>query len=180
MPNPKPKATRTEPPMALNATPTPTRKPRTARRSVAPPIPVTVVSPPTPASKRPTIETTPAAAPPGKQAQVLALLHRPAGATIAEMMVATGWMAHSVRGLLSAGIKRKLGLMVTSTVEPERGRIYRIGQPAPLIPPTAPLQDSAVAGTAGRGTKTVRRRRITREAASGSSTDTDRISDTAG
>lgn len=103
----------------------------------------------------------PQAAPPlGKQAHVLALLQRPAGATIAEMMTVTGWMAHSVRGLLSAGIKRKLGLTVTSAVEPERGRVYRVAQPAPVTPPPTPGPTDQVAGPTNPPTKTgVRRKR---------------------
>ena len=64
-----------------------------------------------------------------KQAQVIAMLHRAAGATIEEIVDATGWQRHSVRGLISGALKKKLGLDVASAKE-ERGRVYRIDQRA--------------------------------------------------
>ena len=45
---------------------------------------------------------------------VISLLNRRSGATLKEIMAATGWQAHSVRGLISAQISRKLGLRVES------------------------------------------------------------------
>lgn len=60
-----------------------------------------------------------------KQADVIALLNRPEGATIAEVVAQTGWQPHTVRGLFSGTLKKKLGLTLTSECE-ERGRIYRI------------------------------------------------------
>lgn len=54
------------------------------------------------------------------------LLERPSGATIEEMMKATGWQQHSVRGVLSGVLKKRLGLSVSSA-QADRGRIYRIG-----------------------------------------------------
>ena len=60
-----------------------------------------------------------------KQAKVIDLLRRPGGASIKEMMKATGWQPHSVRGVMSGMLKKKLGLTITSAAE-ERGRVYRI------------------------------------------------------
>ena len=58
-----------------------------------------------------------------KQAQIIALLQRPEGASIAEIVAATGWLAHSARGLISGGLKKKLGLQITSQKEEGRGSV---------------------------------------------------------
>ena len=71
-----------------------------------------------------TAEVSPAS-PRGKIGVVVDLLRRPEGATAAELMAATGWQAHSVRGAISGAIKRKLGLTVLSA-KTEAGRTYRI------------------------------------------------------
>ena len=62
-----------------------------------------------------------------KQAQIIALLERPEGASITEIVAATAWQAHSARGLISGVLKKKLGLAVGSTKEDGRGAVYRIG-----------------------------------------------------
>lgn len=64
-------------------------------------------------------------APKGKVAVLVALLRQPSGATIGEMMAATGWQAHSVRGAMSGSIKKALGTEVVSE-KAEAGRVYRI------------------------------------------------------
>lgn len=56
---------------------------------------------------------------------VIALLSRPRGATLDEMMKATGWQAHSVRGFLAGTLKKKLGRPALSEVT-DRGRVYRV------------------------------------------------------
>lgn len=43
---------------------------------------------------------------------MIELMQRPAGATLLELMTATGWQAHSVRGIISGVLRKKLGLQV--------------------------------------------------------------------
>lgn len=63
--------------------------------------------------------------PSSKQAAVLAMLREPGGTTIDAIMKATGWQQHSVRGFLTAVIKKKMGLNLVSAVDGEQ-RVYRI------------------------------------------------------
>jgi Protein of unknown function (DUF3489) len=60
-----------------------------------------------------------------KQAQVIGLLQRPAGATIDEMAAAMGWQRYTVRGPIAGALKKRLGLRVVSE-KTERGRVYPI------------------------------------------------------
>ena len=67
-----------------------------------------------------------------KQERLLTLLNRPEGASIEEMMRATDWQQHSVRGFLAGTVKKKLGFLLTSSkhedgvrrycIKPRRGR----------------------------------------------------------
>jgi hypothetical protein len=61
-----------------------------------------------------------------KQAQVLAMLHRPEGATLAQICACTGWQQHTVRGTLAGAFKKKLGLDIMSTKDEGGERVYRI------------------------------------------------------
>jgi len=88
------------------------RAPRLKGQAALAPAPVAPASPYPPAPK-------------GKLGAMINLLRRPEGAQVGELMAATGWQAHSVRGAISGALKKKLGLAVTSE-KTEAGRIYRI------------------------------------------------------
>jgi Protein of unknown function (DUF3489) len=61
-----------------------------------------------------------------KQELILTLLSRPEGASIEEMMQATDWQQHSVRGFLAGTVKKKLGFALTSSKANTDVRRYRI------------------------------------------------------
>ena len=61
-----------------------------------------------------------------KQERVLTLLSQPEGASIEEMMQATDWQQHSVRGFLAGTVKRKLGFSLASLKPNDGARRYRI------------------------------------------------------
>ena len=69
----------------------------------------------------------PAAARDGsKKAEVLGLLQRKGGATLAQIMKATGWQAHSVRGFISGALGKKMGLAVASERREDGERVYSL------------------------------------------------------
>lgn len=61
-----------------------------------------------------------------KTAAILDLLKRAGGVTAKELMVATGWQPHSVRGFLSGTVGKKMGLTVVSTKAEHGERTYSI------------------------------------------------------
>lgn len=61
-----------------------------------------------------------------KQAQIIAMLQRAEGATVAEMVEATGWLAHTVRGCISGALKKKLGLPIAAEKVEGRGMVYKL------------------------------------------------------
>ena len=69
-----------------------------------------------------------------KQDVVLALLRRPQGASVPEMVAATNWQPHSVRGFMSGALKKRLGLEVTSEKDEKGERRYQV----------APTEDAKV------------------------------------
>jgi hypothetical protein len=60
-----------------------------------------------------------------KLATVLKMLRTSDGAGIEDVMLATGWQRHTVRGVISGAIKRRLGLEVASEIR-DGTRVYRI------------------------------------------------------
>lgn len=57
---------------------------------------------------------------------VLEMMRRPGGATMPEIMDATGWQKHSVRGFVAGAVGKKLGIAVESTRREDGIRVYRI------------------------------------------------------
>ncbi len=62
-----------------------------------------------------------------KQAALIAMLQRPEGATIGDVVEATGCQPHTVRGALAGALKKRLGLTIASEKVENRGRVYRLG-----------------------------------------------------
>ena len=62
-----------------------------------------------------------------KNAKILELLRQPNGTTLQDLVTATGWQAHSVRGFLSAVVGKKLGLKLESSKREDGQRVYQIG-----------------------------------------------------
>jgi hypothetical protein len=61
-----------------------------------------------------------------KTEKILELLKRSGGASLAEIMKATGWQPHSVRGFISGTLGKKMGLKVDSAKNEAGERVYSI------------------------------------------------------
>ncbi|MTI15134.1 DUF3489 domain-containing protein [Sansalvadorimonas verongulae] len=75
---------------------------------------------------KPSKPNKPKARPGSKLDQVITMLMRSEGATIAQMMEQTGWQQHTVRGTLAGALKKRLGLTVESEKTNGEDRVYRI------------------------------------------------------
>jgi hypothetical protein len=63
-----------------------------------------------------------------KKAEVVEMMQRKGGCTLAEIMKATGWQAHTVRGFVSGTLGKKMGLTVTSTKSDQGERTYSLAR----------------------------------------------------
>ncbi len=59
-------------------------------------------------------------------AAVVAMLRKAEGATLAEIMKATGWQSHSVRGFVSGSLGKAMGLKVESNKRADGQRVYKL------------------------------------------------------
>jgi hypothetical protein len=55
-------------------------------------------------------------------------MERKGGVTLAEIMTATGWQAHSVRGFISGTLGKKMGRTVESTKGENGDRVYTLSK----------------------------------------------------
>lgn len=78
-------------------------------------------------SKRPSKTAEPVVPLGSKQSQLIALMRSPTGATLEQMTTLTGWQPHSVRGVISGAIRKRLKLNVVSAPDDAGVRVYRIG-----------------------------------------------------
>ncbi len=79
-----------------------------------------------PARKAPRAKKATSARRGSKTAKILDLLKRPGGVTLQELIQATGWQPHSVRGFLSGTVGKKMGIHVESFQGDDQQRAYRI------------------------------------------------------
>ena len=108
--------------VAAEAQPAPEAKQKAGRTKAAP----------APAKPAKTAKRSKAAAKPtqarddSKKAKVLVMLGRKGGCTLAEIMKATGWQAHTVRGVISGTLGKKMGLAVASVKNDDGERAYSL------------------------------------------------------
>jgi hypothetical protein len=63
-----------------------------------------------------------------KKDEVIALLSTETGGTLQQLMTATGWQKHSIRGFLSGTLKKKMGLKILSSKNAAGERVYRVAE----------------------------------------------------
>ena len=100
--------------LALGINPEP--KPEPARDAAEPD--ATTNEAPSPRPRQPRAGT--------KQEMLISMLKRPEGATVPEVVAATGWLPHTVRGAIAGALRKRLGLVIGSEKVEGRGRVYRI------------------------------------------------------
>lgn len=87
------------------------------RRSISPVVTGPATNPAEPASQA------------SKQARLLALLQSAQGATTEQIIQTTGWQPHSIRGIISGVLRKKMGLVVVLERAESGERRYRIQSP---------------------------------------------------
>ena len=106
----------------------------TAPRARVPPAKVKSANKTTPAKKgakaahKATAATAEGVRQGSKTAKVLELVKRSGGATLKQLLKATGWQSHSVRGFLSGTLGKKMGLQIESSKTNDGERVYSLAK----------------------------------------------------
>ncbi|WP_372782932.1 DUF3489 domain-containing protein [Phenylobacterium sp.] len=79
-------------------------------------------------ASKPAANQQPAVPGTSKLDQLTALLSRQEGATLADLMAATAWQAHSVRGAIAGALRKKRGLTIVSQ-KIDGVRVYSLAMP---------------------------------------------------
>jgi len=79
-------------------------------------------------ARKPAATKTASPKPHTKRDQLLALLRRAEGVTIEQAAKALAWQSHSVRGIISGVLKKRLGCTITSE-KGDAARVYRVTEP---------------------------------------------------
>jgi hypothetical protein len=123
----------TAPATAKGEKPKPNKKAaRAPRRAPVAPAKAKSAKTASPAKKKPKARTKAKAVQPegaregSKTAKILDLLKRQGGVTAKELIKATGWQPHSVRGFLSGTVNKKMGLTLTSVKSQDGERSYSV------------------------------------------------------
>ena len=97
-----------------------------------------------------------------KLAQVLELLKQEHGATIDELIAATGWLAHTTRAALTG--LRKRGYPVAINRADDRGSFYRLKAERDDGPTVRPVEEPAESPTARKPARSLSKARASRAA----------------
>lgn len=134
--NTKTAKTKTQPEVSRipgkRATITPTPRGKPAGRQ-ATPTTIRQATAPNRQQAKSTAKALPVPVAPGasKQSCIIARLETAPGASIAQLVELTGWQPHSIRGVISGILRKKLGLEIKNELCPKTGeRFYRILGPA--------------------------------------------------
>lgn len=70
------------------------------------------------------------------------LMQQPDGVSMKEMVLETGWQPHSIRGLISGVMRKRLGTPIETVRDGSRGTVYRIASsPTTCSQPKSQLQN---------------------------------------
>ena len=108
---------------AMSIEPTPDRVRRKVKRASRTHDAIAGLEPPEPSEEK--SEMAAEVGPGGRTGVMLRLISRPEGASVPEIMAATGWLSHSVRAAVASSLRARLGYQIEHLKGPDGGG-YRV------------------------------------------------------